>query len=208
MSDFRQTMEKNNRMLENGFSNQPLPFHHYEGKKSLINAWKDFVGNEHKNISVRADLTFKRSRKVYHPSIGRQEPYAQVLRITEGDAVMNIGAFCNRLNYASYKHAYKRYGRRLDVISCIEGGRKQLREKMPDGDAFKEMHCHLLLERPNHISYTDFEILVKKLWMDTEWGNTQHYIKPIRNLYASAKYNVKSSLDSLDLTNTYLNTKV
>ena len=208
MSDFRQMMEQKGKTLVNRFSNQALPFHHYGGKTSLINEWKDFIGNGHKNISIRADLTFKRSRKIYPPSIGNHISYARVHKITEGDAVVNIASFCNRLNYASYKHAYKRYGCRLDIISCIEGGRNLLREKTPDGDAIKELHCHLLLERPKHISYKDFELLIKKLWMDTEWGNTQHYIEPIRNLYASAKYNVKSSLDSLDLTNTYLNTKV
>lgn len=208
MSDFRQMMEQKGKTLVNRFSDQALPFHHYGGKTTLINEWKDFIGNGHKNISVRADLTFKRSRNIYLPSIGRRAAYAAVHKITEDDAVVNIASFCNRLNYASYKHAYKRYGRRLDIISCIEGGRKQLREKTPDGDEIKELHCHLLLERPKHIPYEVFESLVKKLWMDTEWGNTQHYIRPIRNLYASAKYNVKSSLDSLDLTNTYLNTKV
>jgi len=208
MSKFRQMMERKGKTLENRFSIQPLPFHHYANKKSLINEWKDFIGDGNNNLSVRADLTFKRSRMVSLPSIGRRLPYSQVFKITEGDAVVNIASFLNRLNYASYRHAYKRYGRRLDVVSCIEGGRKQLREDTPDNEAIKEMHTHLLLERPNHIPYDDFEILIKKLWMETEWGNVQHYIKPIRNLYSSAKYNVKSSLDALDLSNTYLNTKV
>jgi hypothetical protein len=208
MSDFRQMMEQNGNALINRFSYQAIPFHHYTGKISLINEWKDFIGNEHKNISIRADLTFKRSRRIFFPSIGRNAPYSQVRKITEDDAVVNIGSFFNRLNYACYKHAYKRYGKRLAVISCIEGGRKQLREKTPDSDAIKELHCHLLLERPEHILYDDFKLLIIKLWMKTEWGNVQNNISPIRNLFASAKYNVKSSLDSLDLTNTHLNTKV
>jgi hypothetical protein len=208
MSDFRQMMERKGKTLENRFSIPPLPFHHYADKKSLINEWKDFIGNGENNLSVRADLTFKRSKMVSLPSIGRRLPYSQVVKITEGDAVVNIASFLNRLNYASYKHAYKRYGRQLSVVSCIEGGRKQLREKTPEKDAIKELHAHLLLERPNHISYNDFEILIQKLWIQTEWGNVQHYIQPIRNLYSSAKYNVKSSLDALDLSNTYLNTEV
>lgn len=208
MSDFKQMMEQKGNALVNRFSYKPQPFHYYGKNISLINQWKDFIGNGHKNISVRADLTFKRSKEIFFPSIGGKEPYTQVHKITEGDAVFNIESFCNRLNYASYKHSYKRYGRQLDVISCIEGGRIELREMTPDRDAIKELHCHLLLERPKHIPYDDFELLIIKLWLDTEWGNTQHYIKPIQNLYASTKYNVKSSLDSLDLTNTYLNTKV
>ena len=208
MSDFRNQMERQGNKLVNRFSLPPLPFHYYEGDKSLINAWKDFVGNEHKNISVRADLTFKKSRRIFFPSIGCHESYSQVHKITEGDAIANITFFCDRINYASYKHAYKRYGKKIDIISCIEGGRKQLREKTPNRDEIKELHAHLLLERPEHISFEEFKVLIKSIWIDTQWGNTQHYIKPIRNLYASAKYNVKSSLDSLDLTNTLLNTKV
>lgn len=208
MSDFRKMMEQKGNALVNRFSYQALPFHHYTGKISLINEWKDFIGNEHKNISIRADLTFKRSKRVFLPSIGRNTPSVNIHKITEGDAVVNIGSFLNRLNYACYKHAYKRYGKRLAVISCIEGGRKQLREKTPAHDVIKELHCHLLLERPKHIQYDDFKFMIIKLWMDTEWGNTQHHIKPVRNLFASAKYNVKSSLDSLDLTNTHLTTKV
>ena len=208
MSAFRTEMESKGRTLVNRFSAQPLPFRHYTAKDKFINSWKDYIGNEHTNISVRADLTFKRSKRVFLPAVGSSPESSIVHKITEGDAVLNIESFCNRLNYASYKHAYKRYGKRLSVISCIEGGRKSLRENTPQYDADKELHCHLLLERPKHIEYEDFESLIIKLWLDTEWGNTQHYIKPIKNLFASAKYNVKSSLDSLDLSNTYLNAKV
>jgi hypothetical protein len=208
MSEFRELMEDKGKTLVNRFSAQPLPYHQYSTKNELVSAWKDYIGNEHNNISVRADLTFKRSRRIYLPSIGGSAETSLVHKITEGDALVNIASFCHRLNYASYKHAYKRYGKRLSVISCIEGGRKSLREHTPQRDTDKELHCHLLLERPEHIPYDHFEFLIIKLWMKTEWGNTQHYIKPIRNLFASAKYNVKSSLDSLDLSNTYLNTKV
>lgn len=210
MSYFRKELEfKGDALLEtinskvnNSF--KVLPFKHYGETESLINEWKDFIGKEHRNISVRADLTFKRSRRVFLPSIGSCDETHIIHKITEGDAVLNIASFCNRLNYACYKHAFKRYGKKLEVISCIEGGRKSLRETTPNNDSIKELHAHLLLERPKHINYDDFELLIIKLWMQTEWGNIQHYIQPIKNLYASAKYNVKSSLDSLDLTNTHL----
>jgi hypothetical protein len=211
MSAFRNQMERQGNALLSCFSTtpvNPLPFHLRPTADPLVNAWKDFIGTEHNNISVRADLTFKRSSKMFLPSVGRTSPYTQISKITEGDAVANITRFYDRLNYACYKHAYKRYGKKLDFISCVEGGRKQLRDTTPDKDTLKEIHAHLLLERPDHISFDDFKMLIRKVWRDTPWGNTQDYIQPVRNLYAATKYNVKSSLDSLDLTNTYLNTKM
>ena len=55
-----------------------------------------------------------------------------------------------------------------------------------------------------HISYDDFEKLIANNWLATKLGLWQRRIEPIRSLRRAAKYQVKTSLDALDLQNTTL----
>jgi hypothetical protein len=216
MSGFREEMSQRDKHLKNSFSTPAdFPFQysrHNDTNTIEQNAWINYVAHYGKKLSVRADLTFKSSRKVYLPSIGRNAPFSQILKITESDALLNISAFCDRMNYSAYKHAYKRYGKRLDVLSNIEGGRWELRQQRKyashSRQEDKEIHCHLLIEKPTHISFGNFKLLIIKNWEDTDWGNYQKSITPIRSLEKCVSYNVKTSIESLDLENINLTTEV
>ena len=61
-------------------------------------------------------------------------------KISEGLAHYNCINFANRLNTKVYKNAYKRYGKKLDMVSVVEGGKKDLREYARDD---KNIHAHI-----------------------------------------------------------------
>ena len=71
-------------------------------------------------------------------------------------------------------------------------------------DTGKKIHAHLILSRPKHIPYDDFERLIMDNWLATKWGLWINRIEMIGSLKGAAKYQVKTSLDALDLQNTNL----
>jgi len=152
-------------------------------------------------------LTFKQCREVETPPLYGEIQTIQRVFLTHALAVANISQFCERLNYACYKHAYKRYGKRLHVVSAIEGGRGDWREHRSSSDMDKRFHTHLLLQLPAHLLFDDFWALIWKCWLGTDWGYGEGTIEIIETKYHSAAYNVKATLDSLDLENTFLTTK-
>lgn len=206
MTDFRATQDAASKKLVNRFSLPVgMPFS-YARKNQLKDAWGEFVSNN-ADVDVRADLTFKQVREVITPPIlGRIQTTDKVF-LTHALAVANISQFCERLNYACYKHAYKRYGKRLNIVSAIEGGRRDWRENRLPCDSEKRIHTHLLLQLPSHITFRDFSALVWKCWIATDFGYTNGKIAMIKTKYHSAKYNVKTTPDSLDLENTFLTTE-
>jgi len=184
----------------------PLPYTNY-GRKVYAGSWGSFV-RDNVEVDVRCDLTFRKciettSAPVWGMPVRRYKTY-----ITEALAYANIGQLCERLNYASYKHAYKRYGKRLNCIAVIEGGDEDLRENGFATTIKKRLHSHLLLQRPKHIDFETFKKLIIGHWKDTQWGYYEMSIEEIKTIKGSAKYNAKSTLDNLDLTNTYYNNSV
>ena len=206
MTDFRAAMDKSSKKLVHRFSlPMGLPFS-YAKKNHLTDAWGEFVSND-ANVDVRADLTFKQVREVNTPPIYGHIQTTERCFLTHSLAVGNIAQFCERLNYACYKHAYKRYGKRLDIVSAIEGGRGDWRENRSNKDVEKRFHAHLLLQLPKHIDYDDFSTLIKKCWFGTDWGYVEGKIEKIKSKYRSAAYNAKTTIDAVDLENTFIRTE-
>lgn len=206
MTDFRAELETSSKKLVKRFSlPMGLPYS-YARKNQLTDAWGEFVSNE-ADVDVRADLTFKQVREVPTPPLYGHLQTTNRVFLTYALAVANIGQFCERLNYACYKHAYKRYGKRLNVVSAIEGGKEDWRDNRVSTDADKRLHTHLLLQLPSHLPFSDFSALVWKCWFGTDWGYSEGKIQMIKTKYHSAAYNVKSTLDAIDLENTFLTTE-
>jgi len=212
MSNFRATMDTQSKKLVNlvncfSVPGTTQPFRHMSSAEKNADEWGAFISN--KDFDVKADLTLKQMRMVLSPPLWGTIPISQKMFITEALAVANISQFCERLNNACYKKAYKRYGKRVSVVSAIEGGWREVRYVDNYGKVNyrkkytgKRLHAHLLLSRPNHICYGDFQILIRKNWMATRWGYTRSHIEQINSTYRSAKYGVKVSMDNLDTTNT------
>ena len=212
MSDFTDTMAEQSKALLSRFS---LPLDvgfEYIHQPALKNGWVDDVVMKHPELSVKADLTFRQAINETPPPIMGATPVKPSRRfITHGDAIINIAQFVERLNYACYKNAYRRYGKRLCIVSAIEGGKITKTRISSTGHTTeydyatgKHIHAHLILSRPSHISYDEFEKLIVDNWLATKWGLYRRRIEPIRSLKGAAKYQVKSSLDALDLQNTNL----
>ena len=118
-------------------------------------------------------------------------------------ARLNIAQFSSRLNYASYKHAFKRYGKKLDMVVSLEGGKGILRDNLSQMDMGKRFHAHILIQLPTHITFERFKIMILDNWYATEWGYYENKIELINSPFRSAAYQTKSSFDCIDLNNTH-----
>jgi len=212
MSNFTDTMAEQSKQLLSRFS---LPLDvgfEYTHQPALKNGWVDDIIMTHPELSVKADLTFRQAiNETPAPILGERPVNPSRHFITRGDAISNISQFVERINYASYKNAYKRYGKHIRIVSAVEGGIITKTRKSSNGhtieydyDTGKNIHAHLILSRPTHIPYDDFEKLIIDNWLATKWGLWRRIIEPIRSLKRVAKYQVTTSLDALDFQNTDL----
>lgn len=210
MSDFRATMKNKDRELKKRLpmpSLPPLNPYSYYGRQVLADAWGRHISKK-VNVDIRVDLTFRQAIDVMSaPVLGVKKTQERIF-INEGYAILNITAFLNRLNYACFKHAYKRYGKRLEVFSCIHGGDVDLREGVPQSDMGKRLHTHILLELPNHLEFATFKLLIEKYWKGTSWGYDVNYIEQIHSHFGSARYNAGFTQDSIDCQNTNFDNEV
>lgn len=89
----------------------------------------------YKHVSARRG--FKCTQAYRHPN--RRETEQRLLRLVD---IMNRLAF---------KNAYKRYGKRLDLLFAIEGDK-----------ALKDLHGHFVIAKPAHLTYVQFGKLVRR----------------------------------------------
>ena len=208
MSNFRNQLDFQSKQLVKRFSTKPVfslkysgDYHRNEYSKE---EWCKFV-EKNANLDIRADLTFKQSIEEYSAPVLGVKLVRNRVPITEDLALINIAQFMNRLNYASYKNAYRRYGKRLEIISGIEGGRCFYRDnRFRHKEESKRLHAHLLIQKPKHIPFEIFKGMILQNWYATDWGYYEANVELIDSIKGSAKYQVESSLDSLDLKNTFI----
>ena len=106
--------------------------------KVLTDAWGEYVSEVGKDdFHIRADLTFRRGMMVNVAASAATQSVRYYKSISEEIAYQTISSFMNRMNYHAYKNAYKRYGKKLRVLSAVEGGKKDLRENTKSSDAPK-----------------------------------------------------------------------
>lgn len=84
-------------------------------------------------------------------------------------SVKNTKHFLNRLNQKIFKNSYRRYGKCIQSFVVMEGS-KNIRH-----------HIHMILERPNRISYEEFCYLVNDSWNKTTFGYSHIDIKEMSN---------------------------
>lgn len=82
-------------------------------------------------------------------------------------ASQNTKYFLNRLNQSAISKKFGRFGNGLCVIPVTEG------------NSVIRLHTHMVLERPEHRSFDEFEILIAKSWSKTNFGYNDIKIKPI-----------------------------
>jgi len=180
------------------------------------NAWTEFVIDNTK-VHIKADLTFKQSRVVLSPPLLGKKQTEKRTFITESLAYVNVEQFASRLNYRIYKNAFRRFNKRLTMISSLEGGRIGLRDNLTNRNGEgKRFHTHLLIEMPsfdflregkNKIPFNEqiFMKIIEQEWIATEWGYYENNIERIKSTEACSKYQTKYGLDSIDLRSTHIN---
>lgn len=110
----------------------------------------------------------------------------------------NITHFLNRLNYRLFKKGFSRYGKRIGVITVIEG------------DSSTRLHVHMTVDRPDHISFELMSSLIMDCWKQTKFGYNNNEVKPVID-EGWVKYQLKHRTkqdgiySSIDWINTHTN---
>ena len=157
-------------------------------------------------LDVKCDLNLKQCIDAYIPPVSCASRYREKIYINEHLASANLLQFSNRLNYRCYKNAFRRYGKRLDMISCIEGGKKDLR--MGNVNEDKRLHCHVSIQKPDHIQYDQFVAIILQEWLATEWGYGENKITIFDRKKDFEKYQTKEGMDSLLPERTFIGASV
>ena len=164
-------------------------------------SWGDFV-RSCGGLDVKCDLTMKQCREWVSPVASRQNAI-QLEWLSESLASVNVVQFVKRINYRVYKNAHKRYGKKLQVVSCIEGGRKDLR-MTASWDNQKRLHAHIAIQKPLYLSFDQFKKIIEQEWLSTEWGYNEMIIEPIDPNKRFDLYQVKTGFDAVLLDATHL----
>ena len=111
-------------------------------------------------------------------------------RLDKIEAQRNFRHFMSRLNQKTYGNAFRRYGKRLQVLPVLERSRDS------------RLHYHAFLEDP-YDNISRLRAVVWDAWSKTRWGYGQFDLQPV---YSDGwlDYIMKSGrLDAIDVENTY-----
>jgi hypothetical protein len=86
--------------------------------------------------------------------------------LTRQEASQNHRHFLNVLNGRVFGKAAKRFGRRVNAISIMEGG-----------GGGKRLHIHGIIDCPRQDLLSEFPAMVAEAWRRTQWGMSQMHIK-------------------------------
>jgi len=138
-------------------------------------------------LDYACDFTLRQRRTIY------KNGKVQHHNIDDSIAHQNVSEFLHRLNKKCFSTAYKRYGKKLDVVVSMEGGKDLIRASSETG---KNLHIHFSIEKPKHMEPFEFVVLMRKTWLNTAWGNKYNTIKPITYEVGRLKYKIKNTLDA------------
>jgi len=164
--------------------------------------WGNYIRASTK-LDMKCDLSMKQCREIVSPITRTAGCKLDREWISESLASVNLVQFSNRLNYRVYKNAFKRFGKKLCMVCCIEGGRKDIRETA-NWDDDKRFHAHISIQRPNHINFESMVEIIKKEWLGTEWGYNQMVIEPYNPAKNYEEYQTKTGFDAIQLDSTNL----
>jgi hypothetical protein len=105
----------------------------------------------------------------------------------------NMRHFLNLLNQRIFKNAYKRYGKRIEVVPVLELSN------------WHRLHYHLTIVKPDSLEDQAFQNLIHECWLDTDIANYENVIKPVRDT-GWTSYLVKklSTTSELDIENVHI----
>ena len=107
--------------------------------------------------------------------------------LTRESANNNVRQFLTKLNRAVFGNAHKRQKKRLIVVDAAEGG---------SGTDERE-HRHMLLEKPERLSDSEFKALVCETWLRTRWGYEHGKIERARSVPRVVHYVTETGPDAV-----------
>ena len=125
---------------------------------------------------------------------GLQREDGSVAYLTNDAADNNVRWFLRQMNRASYGNAARKYGKKLRVIDSAEGG----------PGTYQRRHRHLLIEKPSHLTFSQFSIFLRENWLKSSWAYRDMDIQMAQSLSADIGYITKTGSASICLTNTSL----
>jgi hypothetical protein len=90
--------------------------------------------------------------------------------------------FMNRLNRAVYGAAFRRYGKRLRVLTVLERGEVRARTLRPwERGTSGRWHIHSAIELPSHFDAVALERMIRDCWSKVEWGHGRILVRDRAN---------------------------
>ena len=135
---------------------------------------RSFLNQVHFDDPVFVTFTLKQRLQDYGP-------------LTTDRMRQNFRHFSNCLNQRLFGNAYRRYGRRLNMIVVEEGGSDGVRH-----------HQHTVIDMPARVQFPEFCQMIENTWVNqTLWGYHQiHFDRPnteLGGLQGWISYITKSS---------------
>ena len=112
--------------------------------------------------------------------------------LTDEAAQADIRLFLDMLNNRIFGNAHRKYGKRLATLDVTEGG----------DQSEKRRHRHMLIEIPARLSFSDFEILVRKIRTKSRWGDRLLDVQRAEDLTRVTAYMTKTGIDAICLDTT------
>ncbi len=111
-------------------------------------------------------------------------------RLDEIEASKNLRHFMNRLNSEVFGKAFKRFGKRLQIVPVLE--------RSSSG----RLHYHLILENPYRETPVLFERMIEKEWAKTRYGVREvHVHYSVDQGWVDYITKFKSASDGIDWEN-------
>ncbi len=118
--------------------------------------------------------------------------------LNESLASNNLKNFLDRLNYRSFKKAYKRFNKSYQVIPILES-----HNEVYKSNNLKNFHFHLTIDNPRRLTLNELHSLIFELWTSTDFGYFEIDVKPVTDsgwLKYSTKY-TNQNLENIDFNN-------
>jgi hypothetical protein len=120
--------------------------------------------------------------------------FADGVRLDDIRSSQNLRHFLNRVNGEVFGKAFKRFGKRLNVIPALE--------KSPTD----RLHYHLILQSPYPDDPQKAKALIERAWTETRFGYQQTHVHPgIDHGWTDYITKFKSASDGIDWENYHWN---
>lgn len=115
-------------------------------------------------------------------------------KLTALCATSNFRHFSNVLNQKVFGNSFRRHSKRLTIIPMLETS------------AWDRLHYHVTIEVPERLELQEFETLIRRSWVATDFGYDEVDVTPVYSSgwirYCLKKFDASATLD---IENVFIN---